>query len=72
MSVSSAKRLQRSPTSSQTRAGEASAAWMRPDPTGRPLPTQLGFPGGWVPSAEPKVVHNLRLQEQAQPAPGRR
>lgn len=25
-----------------------------------------------VPSAEPKVVQNLHLQEQAQPAPGRR
>ena len=37
---------QESPTSSQTRAGEASA-WMWPDLRGRPLPTQLGFPGGW-------------------------
>lgn len=62
---------QESPTSSQTRAGEASA-WMWPDLTDQPLPTQPGFPGGWVPSAEPKVVQNLHLQEQAQPAPGRR
>ena len=68
MSVSSANRLQRFPHEQPDPGRQSLCRLDAARPCGRPLPTQPGFRGGWAPSAEPKVVQNLHLQELA---PGR-